>query len=99
MQALAEFQVMGQAAARIEIGDISAGDKRFLASAGEENNPCIVIALGLVKSIVECGESVHVESVKSRRPIDGEDRDLVPLFKQNALAHSIDPFSLLRKPP
>ena len=87
MHDLGEFAVMRQAGARIQIGDVAAGDKGAFAGAGNNDNPDIVVALDALERRLELQQCRHVQRVEHLRAINSNDRNVIGGFYDNALVH------------
>ena len=87
-----ELFVVGEAPARVEIGDVAAGHERA-ARAGEHHDPHRFIRLDLAHGIVECAAGRHIKRVQPLRPVDGDDPcPARGLDQHGALAHAPLPF-------
>ena len=88
MDGRGELLVVGEAAARIEIGDIAAGYERA-ACAGEHHDPHRLVRLHLAHGVVEGAAGRHVERVQPLRPVNGDDPcPARGLDQHGALAHA-----------
>src|SRR5262249_34279756 len=89
MHDLGEFAVVRKAVARIQIGDIAAGDEGALARAGDDNDADIVIALDAVEDAFQLQQRRYVERIEDLRPVDGYHRNMIGHRFGNALFHLV----------
>ena len=89
MHDLGEFAVVRKPVARIQIGDVAAGDEGALARAGDDDDTDIVIALDPVEDAFQLQQRRYVERIEDLRPVDGYHRNMVGHRFGNALFHLV----------
>jgi hypothetical protein len=76
VQPLAELKIMLKAVARIEIGNVTAGDES-LAGSRYDCDTNFRSSSGQIKCIIELGKSCHVQRIERFRAIDGDYGNLI----------------------
>ena len=92
MHNLGELTEMGQAVARVEIGNIAARDKCPIPCAGNNDDPNFVVSLDAAENCFQLKQRGHVQRIEHFGAIDRYDRDMICSGFDNALIHARSPY-------
>ena len=85
MNDFGEVEIMRQAAARLEVGNVAARDERPIARAGEDEDANRRVLFGRPHSTIESLQSRKVERVQRLRPVDRDHGNCAAAFIGNEI--------------